>query len=197
MKSKPGDDKSPTPERDQKRPRLAASAGDAPPVSPPLGTLPAELWAKVIVSLDLGEMIRACLISRSFLREVIPRVKHIEVDHADQMRTFVGRRFSGAKCVCIYCLFECYMHDYEHRDSRTFTINHDVIDRSSPFLSSFVELEGIAFLGTTAFLPPSDDDDDDIAPNVEQAATAAENRELITLRVRDQVSKKEFFGRVI
>ena len=165
MKTKPGDDESPAPERDQKRPRLTPSdAVDAPPPPPPLGPLPAELWADVIDSLDLGEMIRACLISRSFLREVIPRVTEIEVDHADQMRAFVGRRFSGVTVLRIGCLFEYY--DYEHEDDNPdLTINYDAVHRASPFLSSFAELGDILFLGT-AFLPSvsqpdSDDDSDD------------------------------------
>lgn len=184
MKTKPDDDESPAPERDQKRPRLTASAEDAPPPPPPLGPLPAELWADVIDSLDLGEMICACLISRSFLREVIPRVTEIEVDHADQMRAFVGRRFSGVTVLRIGCLFEYY--DYEHcqRHGRNvFTVNDDAINRSSPFLSNFVGLENISFLGT-AFLA-SFAGQDDAADLIPEGIV-----ETMYLRARDQVVSK-------
>lgn len=129
-------------ERDQKRPRLSAEAKDATPLQP-LGLLPADLWADVIDFLDLSEMICACLISNLFLREVIPQIRAIEVENANQLRAFIGRRFSGASVVSISCLFQ-----YHDRNTPSFKMKYDAIERVVPFIANCSSIESVFFTGT-------------------------------------------------
>ena len=68
-------------------------------------TLTPDLWANVYGYTRYEDCLRAFTVCKSFLAEVIPRIKEIAVFDPRALKVGPARRFTGVKSVVIACIF--------------------------------------------------------------------------------------------
>lgn len=130
-------------------------AHDEDPTGTSLPHLTADVWALVMPFLPYGDNLQCCAVSRSFLKDVIPRVKKIAVMFSYEMKVKPARRFLGVEEITIACLLTSTDNQsirdvngiysaYLFRDFK-FTLDSAVVRLSVPFISSFPSLKGVFF----------------------------------------------------
>ena len=112
---------------------------------PTVHRLPPELWALSLEFLVYGDVLQACLVSRGFLRDVMPKLSGINVMSASELHVVPTYRFPNVACANLYCLCKCSPDSPENCELHV--VDADAAGRVVPFLGRFPKLEECALLG--------------------------------------------------
>ncbi|KAL9187025.1 hypothetical protein ACHAXT_010745 [Thalassiosira profunda] len=129
--------------------------------------LPAELWALALDFLPYDPLLQTAAVSRSMLRDVLPRVSVLHIERGAQLHAAVARRrYRDVRDIYIYSLLE-FTRNVIGDDE--FSVDEDTATRAVPFLcgGNFVRLERV-FLGgrlpsggVAGVVPPLASNDED------------------------------------
>ena len=112
---------------------------------PTVHRLPPELWALSLEFLVYGDVLQACLVSRGFLRDVMPKLSGINVMSASELHVVPTYRFPNVACANLCCLCKCSPDSPENCGLHV--VDADAAGRVVPFLGRFPKLEECALLG--------------------------------------------------
>mmetsp|Transcript_32567 Transcript_32567/g.71475 ORF Transcript_32567/g.71475 Transcript_32567/m.71475 type:complete len:381 (+) Transcript_32567:266-1408(+) len=101
-----------------------------------------NVWAKVVSALPFRDALNCSVLSRSFLREVAPRVDTLSIERPAELHVILARRFSGVSTVGVSCFYEC-APEVLPRNRHKVSVSPNTVDRVIPFLQCFPHLAKI------------------------------------------------------
>ena len=164
-----------------------------------LSDLPPDLWANLLGYARYEDCLGAFTVSKSFLNEVIPRVKEVAVFDKRALKVGPARRFTSVESVTIACLLADPAdapplperpagigYDVTTRDETfemhglytpgegsawTFEVDNEVVAATVPFVSAFSSLERVELLRYVVGAQVSSDTDWEAVANGECLVT--------------------------